>query len=551
MKHLYFLSLLSALLFDVALSKSMRFMVLPLRFPKCEVDPNKTEGCNREMRVFGPNYQYRCNCKHASSCDFQNNGICQNDTCLWGFGGPYCQQVAYDASPFRTEYISLKNYLETIGTRKYDNLRKFRYYSNEKCRIIFHQNFRINYMSLNCRWKENITIYFGPNKIYENECRHEAQFNGSVSSENAIIGVTSRVFIHLSGCMPLWFGIDCDMQCHCANNAECDVLTGVCPLGCENGWRGHNCQEVNFENVALNKKAKQSSTQNKGLIFKNGTCQTGDILFSANLAVDGNINQQVERFSCMQTQKEMNPFWEVDLGKKYNISQIRIYNMNSMRTFYFGRISVFVDGEICNNNTFITPTAPSVIDIMCTNALPGTSVKIIHNGFASLHFCEVEVLQCLPGYCGYRCSFNCSKYQTENDHQLPGQYYDNSNELNNSKAEFYIIPLVIGISILIVANVIQVIFCLLRKKSKTKTDAKTEVKPKPAEMKTNSVKDVEYRNVNNAENDENLYDTASIDTAEGVITNIHCAEENLYENEFEIGRGTNRSKVRMQMRRDV
>lgn len=50
----------------------------------------------------------------------------------------------------------------------------------------------------------------------------------------------------LPGCMPLWFGIDCDMQCHCANNAECDVLTGVCPLGCENGWRGHNCQEVNF-----------------------------------------------------------------------------------------------------------------------------------------------------------------------------------------------------------------------------------------------------------------------------------------------------------------
>lgn len=88
------------------------------------------------------------------------------------------------------------------------------------------------------------------------------------------------------------------------------------------------------ENVALNKKANQSSTQNKGLIFKNGICQTGEILFSANLAVDGNIDQQVERFSCMQTQKEKNPFWEVDLGKKYNISQIRIYNMNSMRSKY-------------------------------------------------------------------------------------------------------------------------------------------------------------------------------------------------------------------------
>lgn len=57
---------------------------------KCFV--NLSEGCNSEMRMFGPNYQYRCNCKHVSSCDFQNKGICQNDTCLWGFDGPYCQQ---------------------------------------------------------------------------------------------------------------------------------------------------------------------------------------------------------------------------------------------------------------------------------------------------------------------------------------------------------------------------------------------------------------------------------------------------------------------------
>lgn len=69
-------------------------------------------------------------------------------------------------------------------------------------------------------------------------------------------------------------------------------------------------------------------------MFINGTCQMSEILFSANLAVDGIIDQQVERFSCMQTQKEKNPFWEVDLGKKYDISQIRIYNMNSMRSKY-------------------------------------------------------------------------------------------------------------------------------------------------------------------------------------------------------------------------
>lgn len=529
----------------------MRFYVFIAIRRYCDMNPGETEGCNSEMRMFGPNHQYRCNCKHVSSCDFRNKGICQNDTCLYGFDGPSCQRVSYGRHSFvRHRMLSLKNYLEiwSNGTRKHDIFRKISYYSNDKCRHDFHQNFRINYMRFHCRHHENITVYFGPNKFYENECRGEVQFKSSTFSESAILGTTQPVYMYLSGCLSLWFGIDCDMQCHCANNDECDVLTGVCPLGCENGWSGHNCQEVNFENVALNKKANQSSTQNKGFMFINGTCQMSEILFSANLAVDGIIDQQVERFSCMQTQKEKNPFWEVDLGKKYDISQIRIYNMNSMRTFYKGRISVFVDGEICNNNTFITPTGPSVIDIMCTNVLPGTSIKIIHNGFASLHFCEVEVLQCLPGYCGYRCSFNCSKYETANGHQLPGQYYCNSNELNNSKAEFYIIPLAIGISISIIVNVIQVIFCLLRKKSKTKRDAKTEVKSKPAEMKTNSVKDVEYMNVNDAEKDESLYDTASIDSAEGVIVSIHCTEENLYENGIGTDRDTKRSKVRMQMR---
>lgn len=49
------------------------------------------------------------------------------------------------------------------------------------------------------RFSENITIYFGPNKIYENECRYKSQLNGSVSSETAIIVATSRAYIHLSG----------------------------------------------------------------------------------------------------------------------------------------------------------------------------------------------------------------------------------------------------------------------------------------------------------------------------------------------------------------
>lgn len=74
-------------------------------------------------------------------------------------------------------------------------------------------------------------------------------------------------------------------------------------------------------NVALKKMASQSSTHFP-IIPINSTCKFN---FSASLAVDGNNNQH-ERILCAQTQIENNPKWKVDLGKKYNISQMRIYN---------------------------------------------------------------------------------------------------------------------------------------------------------------------------------------------------------------------------------
>ncbi|GFO50189.1 scavenger receptor class f member 2 [Plakobranchus ocellatus] len=39
-----------------------------------------------------------------------------------------------------------------------------------------------------------------------------------------------------------WFGNNCEFQCHCANNTECDQITGACSNGCDPQWFGPACQ---------------------------------------------------------------------------------------------------------------------------------------------------------------------------------------------------------------------------------------------------------------------------------------------------------------------
>lgn len=68
-------------------------------------------------------------------------------------------------------------------------------------------------------------------------------------------------------------------------------------------------------NVALNKPTKQSSTH------------AG---YSSKFAVDGNTTDQKEGayYAYAHTQRDRNPWWEVDLGANYKISQINIFNVS-------------------------------------------------------------------------------------------------------------------------------------------------------------------------------------------------------------------------------
>lgn len=62
-----------------------------------------------------------------------------------------------------------------------------------------------------------------------------------------------------SECANGQFGINCSNHCsgHCENNDPCDHVSGVCPIGCEDGYLDefcNSCKKLNFlySNMAYN-----------------------------------------------------------------------------------------------------------------------------------------------------------------------------------------------------------------------------------------------------------------------------------------------------------
>ncbi|CAE1275166.1 Receptor-type tyrosine-protein phosphatase O,Tyrosine-protein phosphatase non-receptor type 11,Tyrosine-protein phosphatase corkscrew,Receptor-type tyrosine-protein phosphatase eta [Acanthosepion pharaonis] len=368
-----------------------------------------TDGCKVNMRKFGPSNIYECNCRHLESCDFSNMGKCKIKKCLSGYGGAFCQ-LMYLHEHLKQNISETKNVFTNV-TKEINNF----------LNITFKKEHRIHLLKFNCQSsvsETNITLKIGSTKFYEGKCTNVTQ-SGDASGKYLLIKTSQTISfskLRVFGCSPFWFGQKCDKQCHCANYTQCHKISGNCPMGCESGRSGPDCQKLNYENVALKKKASQSSTYNHSTILFNNTCQEQDFNFSADLAVDGNTDQQHERCSCMHTNKKYKPSWQVDLGKRYNISQIRIYPRNA-NLFRIENTEIHIDDSLC-----ATITKPKeIIDIQCTNILEGSIVKISRNdNKRNLNFCEVEVLQCLPGFYGYRCKNSCPECKNSSCEQWSG-----------------------------------------------------------------------------------------------------------------------------------
>ena len=60
-------------------------------------------------------------------------------------------------------------------------------------------------------------------------------------------------------------------------------------------------------------------------LYKNAS-QSSTLEYPAHYAVDGNKNTDLIQNSCAHTQLDKSPWWEVDLGKKYDITGVEITN---------------------------------------------------------------------------------------------------------------------------------------------------------------------------------------------------------------------------------
>ena len=145
-------------------------------------------------------------------------------------------------------------------------------------------------------------------------------------------------------------------------------------------------------NLALNQPARQSSTYGNGL---------------ASYANDGNTLGSTPWAADLQhTQRETQPWWEVDLGTKSQIDQIILYNrsdvyQNRLRNFYVLASDEPLDStstldELLNDPAIQSLHFPGTVGSSenIQTDLIGRYVRIQLSGSSLLHMAEVEVMGC-------------------------------------------------------------------------------------------------------------------------------------------------------------
>jgi hypothetical protein len=112
--------------------------------------------------------------------------------------------------------------------------------------------------------------------------------------------------------------------------------------------------------------------------------------YQANRAIDGNTNGNGEKF-VTHTEQERNPSWEVQLDKKYSISEVKVHNrldccgeriVGFILTIYNGGTEVYNSNvsspnESSTNKTLYNFNIPDVKGDKVKIHIPGTD-KILH-----------------------------------------------------------------------------------------------------------------------------------------------------------------------------
>ncbi|XP_077981186.1 uncharacterized protein LOC144436307 [Glandiceps talaboti] len=145
-----------------------------------------------------------------------------------------------------------------------------------------------------------------------------------------------------------------------------------------------------LKSVAQGKAVSQSSTNTK----KKG---------EAEKAVDGNKNSDMKSGqSCIQTQREQDPWWVVDLGQSYDVYEIIITNRQDccvsrlkFTEVRVGDSSNFRNNAKCGLSLIGSMVRPETIHVRCgcTTPLRGRYVSVAAvDRETILNFCEIEVM---------------------------------------------------------------------------------------------------------------------------------------------------------------
>ncbi|XP_040442624.1 LOW QUALITY PROTEIN: uncharacterized protein LOC121084782 [Falco naumanni] len=137
-------------------------------------------------------------------------------------------------------------------------------------------------------------------------------------------------------------------------------------------------------------------------------------------AVDGSSNANWEHGSCTHTEKELEPWWRVDLGHRHTVYSVTVTNRHNCCWESLLGAQVHVGDSLANHGKrnpvlwrfppsscgAILDTGPGSTSTICCNGLPGRYVSIIIPGREDfLILCEVEVTaqSCVPPPGGKDC----------------------------------------------------------------------------------------------------------------------------------------------------
>lgn len=111
-------------------------------------------------------------------------------------------------------------------------------------------------------------------------------------------------------------------------------------------------------NLAMGKAATQSSTSTVDGMARN-----------ASFALDGNRIGTFSDNSYSQTQNQLKPWWQVDLGQIYNIDKVDIYNVSGSDANRLSDFFVFVsDNAFTSHDPQTLKTAPGVFSSFFSGA---------------------------------------------------------------------------------------------------------------------------------------------------------------------------------------